>query len=210
MGFFSKLFSKAEAKPQRELTHPSQLRQGDIIVLDDSFALPVQLRGQSLEVSEVNSYEYEHSKECEWVLRGTSDELLFLSVYKDDEESLILSRKITRETVGKIFDLDQFSQLFDEPGKAVLDVKSVPTDLEQWLGQHYRQDDFARFGYFHDCDHRDNNLSIKSGDSFERYSAISDDEKFAIEAEVYEGGETDVVVSLYRPISDIRQYWPKT
>ena len=101
-----------------------------------------------------------------------------------------------------------------QPGDAQLELKNSLPEFNNWLGQSYRQDEFATFGYFHQKDHRSQQLGQNEGsdqgDSFERYGATSDDERYGIEAEVYQGGETDVILSLYRPITDIRQYWPKT
>lgn len=211
MGFFGKLFgSSASEKPKRTLEKPEQLRTGDIITLDDSFALPALLRGQSLEIKQINTYEYERNKTVEWVLQGSTDDILFLSVENDDVQTLVFSLKISRDIVGQIFDLDEFSKLFDEPGNAELTVKDIPAQFSQWAGQHYRQSEFAQFGYFHNVDHRQQRLKEDDGESFERYGAESDDEQYGIEAEVYEGGETDVVLTLRRPITDIRQYWPKS
>ncbi|MGB1297625.1 MAG: hypothetical protein ACPG8A_05075 [Psychrobium sp.] len=212
MGFFGKLFgSSSDEKPKRTLEKPEQLQVGDIITLDDSFALPALLRGQSLEIKQINTYEYEFNKSVEWVLQGSTDDILFLSVENDDVQTLVFSLKISRDIVGQIFDLDEFSQLFDEPGRAVLNAKELPPEYSQWAGQVYRQCEFAQFGYFHDrVDYRSQRLNEDQGDSFERYSAESDDEKYGVEAEVYEGGETDVVLTVQRPITDIRQYWPKS
>ncbi|NRA54961.1 MAG: hypothetical protein HRU23_12520 [Gammaproteobacteria bacterium] len=216
MGFLSKLFGKSgqNKSVERQLDHPNKLLVGDIICLDDSFALPSQLKGQSLEVTEVNCYEYEHHKNSEWVLRGNNDQLIFMSYEKDDDERLVFSIKITRDQVEQLFDLDQFSQLFDEPGQAKLELKQTLPEFNNWLGQLYRQTDFATVGFYHQKDHRSEEISqyegSDQGDSFELYSAVSDDERYAIEAEVYQGGETDVILCLYRPISDIRQYWPKS
>ena len=209
MGFFGKLFNGSSKKALRTLEKPEQLNVGDIITLDDSFALPSLLRGQSLEIRRINTYEYEHSKSIEWVLQGSTDDILFLSLESDDIQTLVFSLKINRDVVSNIFDLDQFSTLFDEPGNATLTVKETPDGLSQWLANNYRQCEFAQFGYFHGIDHRKNGLDDHQGDSFERYSVISDDEKFGLEAEVYQDGETDIVLSVHRPISDIRQYWPK-
>lgn len=216
MGFLDKLFGKSgkDKVPERQLDHPTKLIVGDIITLDDSFALPAQLKGQSLEVTQVNTYEYEYRKNCEWVLRGNDDELIFLSYEKDDEESLVFSIKITREQVEQMFDLEQFSQLFEQSTDAVLELKHNLPQFNNWLSQRYRQDEFATVGFFHEKDHRSEHISefagSDQGDSFERYSAITDDQRYGIEAEVYQGGETDVILCLYRPISDIRQYWPKS
>ncbi|NRA71664.1 MAG: hypothetical protein HRU24_11620 [Gammaproteobacteria bacterium] len=214
MGFLAKLFGKStkDSQPERQLDHPSKLIKGDIITLDDSFALPSQLKGQSLEVTQVNTYEYEFSKSCEWVLRGNDDQLIFLSIDDDDAQSLVFSIKVTREQVENIFDIEQFGQLFDESGNAIIDVKQPSNEFGQWLGQQYRQSEFAAVGYFHQKDYRTEQISefegSDQGESFERYSALTDDEKQGIEAEVYQDGETDVILCLYRPISDIRQYWP--
>lgn len=209
MGFLSRLFKKSDKKViTRQLDHPSQLMPGDIIALDDSFALPLQLRGQQLEVKQVNTYEYQRHNEFEWVLQGSDSELIFMSINTDDTTSLVFSRKINRALVGELFCLDQFAQLFDEPGNALLDVKHQVDSLSQWIGQHYRQCEFAQVGYFHQSDYRQRQIGQHTGDSFERYSAISDDEAFGLEAEVYQDGETDVLISLYRPLSDIREYWP--
>jgi len=208
MGFLKSLFSKSNKTVTRELARPSQLIAGDIIKLDDSFALPAQLRGQQLEVTQVNTYEYEHRKELEWVLQGTNSELIFMSIDDDDKQELVFSRKINRDVVSELFCLDQFSQLFEESEPAVLDLKLERADLSQWLAKQYRQCEFAQMGYFHQQDYRQRPIGQQRGDSFERYSAISDDERYGIEAEVYQDGETDVVVSLYRPLSDIREFWP--
>jgi len=211
MGLFGKLFGgSSKNKTKRVLERPEQLLVGDIITLDDSFALPALLRGQSLEIKKINTYEYEHSKSVEWVLQGSTDDILFLSIENDDVQTLVFSLKINRDTVGQIFDLDQFSQLFDEPGNAQFSVKNSPNDFSQWLAANYRQCEFAQFGYFHNLDYREQNISDQQGDSFERYSAVSDDEKFGLEAEVYQDGETDIVLCVHRPVSDIRQFWPKS
>lgn len=211
MGFFGKLFGgSSKEATKRSLDKPEQLQTGDIITLDDSFALPALLRGQSLEIKQVNTYEYEHSKSVEWVLQGSTDDILFLSLENDDVQTLVFSLKISRDIVGQLFDLDTFSQMFDEPGNAQLTAKAAPEAFNQWMTNDYRQCEFAQFGYFHSLDHRHQNLNASQGDSFERYSVESDDEKFGLEAEVYEGGETDVVLSIHRPVSDIRQYWPKS
>ena len=210
---FDKWFGRKDDKPVRQLTHPSQLQVGDIIQLDDSFALPAQLRGQQLEVTQVNTYEYEHHRQPEWVLRGTGKELLFLGLEKDDEEQLVFSTKIKRDQVSRLFDLDNFAELFEEPGNCVLTRVGELDELDGWYADTYRQDEFALFGYFHQRDFRSKAPSRYTGedqgDSFELYGLTSDDEHHAIEVEVYEGGETDVTLCLYRPLSDIRSYWPK-
>ena len=215
MGFLKGLFGKKEA-PKRQLDHPSHLMTGDMISLDDSFALPPQLRGQQLRVESVNTYEYERSQKAEWVLKGHGQDTIFLSLDEDDETYLAFSIKVNRGQVEQIFDLDQFGAIFEEDEQAMLTTQDLPNELatqfEQWLGQQYHQVNFAQFGYFHREDYRNKKPPQDEdgarGDAFESYFLLDDDEKFAIDVEVYDGGETDVMLTLYRPLSDIRDYWP--
>lgn len=215
MGFFNSIFGK-KAEPTRELTHPSQLNIGDMISLDDSFALPAQLRGQQLRVEAVHTYEYERSQQSEWQLKGFGAETIYLSIEQDDETHLAFSLKISRRDVEALFDLDAFGQLFEEPGKAELTVQEIPAELssrlEQWLGKQYHQVSFADFGYFHREDYRGQkppqDADGATGEPFECYQLLDEDESRAVDVEVYEGGDTDVVLTIYRPLSDIREYWP--
>ncbi|WP_133408022.1 hypothetical protein [Parashewanella tropica] len=208
MGFFSSLFKKET--PERQLNHPEQLLMGDMITLDDSFALPPHLRGQQLKVESINTYEYERSKQTEWHLKGTGNHNLYLTIDKDEEAYLAFSLKITRSEVEQLFDLDTFSEIFEESSQAVIEVNSEHQcdDLSQWLGQTYRRIKYAQQGFFHDKDYRNQQTPSDRGDEFENYFLIDDEEAHAIDIEVYDGGETDVSLILYRPISDIRQYWP--
>lgn len=215
MGFFNSLFGK-KAPPPRELNHPSQLNVGDMISIDNNFALPAQLRGQQLKVEAVNTYEFKRRQQAEWVLKGHGSDTIYLSIEEDDDTYLAFSLKISRSEVAHIFNLEQFSTLFDEPGHAILLTQALPTDianqLEQWLGKQYHQVTFAAFGYFHREDYRKlkppQDANGAMGEPFEYYLLLDDDDSRALEVEVYEGGDTDVVLTLYRPITDIRDYWP--
>lgn len=215
MGFFNNIFGK-KVPPQRKIDHPSQLNVGDMISIDNSFALPVQLRGQQLRVEAINTYEFERSQQAEWVLKGHGNDTIFLSLEEDDDTYLAFSLKISRSQVEQIFDLEQFSTLFDEPGHANLQTQELSADisnqLEQWLGKQYHQVTFAAFGYFHREDYRGlkppQDASGATGTPFEYYLLLDNDESHAVEVEVYDGGSTDVVLTLYRPLTDIRDYWP--
>ncbi|WP_299795306.1 hypothetical protein [uncultured Shewanella sp.] len=215
MGFLKGLFGKKEA-PKRQLNHPSHLMQGDMLSLDDSFALPPQLRGQQLRVESVNTYEYERSQKSEWVLKGHGNDTIFLSLDEDDETYLAFSIKVNRGQVEQIFDLEEFSLIFEEDEQAQLTPQDSPilqsAALEQWLGKQYHQINFAQFGYFHREDYRGKkppqDADGATGEPFESYQLLDDEERFAIDVEVYEGGETDVMLTLYRPLSDIRDFWP--
>ncbi|SQH75194.1 conserved protein of unknown function [Shewanella benthica] len=215
MSFLKGLFGKKEA-PQRQLDHPSKLLKGDMISLDDSFALPPQLRGQQLRVESISTYEYQRKQQTEWALKGHGNDTIFLSLDEDDETYLAFSIKINRSIVEHIFDLDQFGTIFEEDKQAQLTTLKLPSELvaefSQWLGKDYHQVNFAKFGYFHREDYRGKkppqDADGPTGDEFESYHLLDEDEKYAIDVEVYADGDTDVMLTLYRPLADIRDYWP--
>ncbi|WP_206483725.1 hypothetical protein [Thalassotalea sp. G2M2-11] len=210
MSFFKKIFNKEQAA--RQITNVNDLKVNDIIVLTDSFALPENLRQQQFQVSAVNSYEYEHHTETEWVLTGNDDTELFLSLDIDDKTYLKFSLKIQHHDVENLFDLDEFATIFDEPGEAFL-VKQADTDLSQgWSAEQYQQSIFAKVGYFHRKDHRTEQLSsyegADAGEQFELYQLLNEDQSRGIELEVWQDGDTDVCLTLYRPTHDIIDMYP--
>jgi len=206
MSFLKKIFNKSEQK-QRQLTQVSQLLIGDIIVLTDSFALPEILRNQQLQVTAVNSYEYEQSTQLEWTLQGNNELQIFLSLDVDDSTELKFALKIEHDDVETLFDLDNFSEIFDEPGQAFLDRQADNPQTTNWSSEQYQQSVFAKVGYFHRKDHRSESLSAyegkDSGEQFELYSLYNEDQSKGIDIEVWQDGDTDVFLTLFRPMTDI-------
>ena len=210
MSFFKNIFKKE--KEQRKLTQVNQLLVGDIIQLTDSFALPETLRCQQFQVTAVTSYEFENSTQTEWSLSGRSDLVLFLALEVDDVSELKFSIKIEHEDVESLFDLDEFSEVFSEPGNAFL-TKQQDTDLTSaWTSDEYQQSVFSRIGFFHRKDHRSEKLSEyegkDSGEQFELYTLLDKEQDKGIDIEVWQDGETEVFLTLYRPVTDIIDMFP--
>ncbi len=210
MSFLKKTFNKISGKTkqtQRKLTHVDQLLAGDIIVLTDSFALPEVLRGQQFQVTAINSYEYEHATQTEWTLQGTDDLLIFLSLDVDDSIELKFALKIESEDVETLFDLERFSEVFDEPGQAFLQRKIDNQLTSSWSSEQYQQSIFAKVGFFHRKDHRSENLSEyegrDAGEQFELYALYNEDQSKGLDIEVWQDGDTDVFLTLFRPLTDI-------
>lgn len=210
MSFLKKMFGKEEK--QRKLTSVRDLNTKDIIVLTDSFALPQALRQQEFQVTSVNSYEYESTTHTEWALSGNNDTEIFLSLDTDDKTYLKFTLKIEQLDVESLFDLDDFSTLFDEPGQAFLNRQNDNDKTANWTSDQYQQSIFAKVGYFHRKDHRSETLSQYegkgSGEQFELYQLLDQDQSKGIEVEVWDDGDTDVFLSLYRPVSDIIDMYP--
>jgi hypothetical protein len=211
MSFFKKIFNKS-SNESRKLTKVNQLLVGDIIVLTDSFALPESLRGQEFQVKAVNSYEFEERVQTEWALTGTNALEIFLSLEVDDITELKLSLKIQHEDVETLFDLDSFSEIFDEPGEAFLEKKADSQITPLWSSEQYQQSVFAKVGFFHRKDHRSEKLSAyegkDSGEQFELYSLYNEDQSKGIDIEVWQDGDTEVCLTLFRPCSDIIDMYP--
>ncbi|WP_371186484.1 DUF4178 domain-containing protein [Thalassotalea maritima] len=209
MSFLKKLFNKPTE--QRKLTQVADLRKGDIFVLDDSFALPELLRGQQFEVSAVNSYEYEHHTETEWVLQNHADQQLYLSLYVDDKTYLKLSIKLAHEDVEALFDLEQFADVFEE-GDCIIERRRDNQQTQGFSCPQYRQYTFAKVGFFHRKDHRNENLSEyvgkDQGERFELFQLEGSDDRYGIDIEVWEDGDTDVFLHLYRPLTDVKDMYP--
>lgn len=212
MSFFKNIFNNKNKPEQRKLTQVNQLLVGDIIVLTDSFALPETLRNQQLQVTAVNSYEYEQSTQSEWTLQGNNALLLFLSLDVDDATELKFGLKIAPEDVETLFDLDNFSAIFDEPGEAFLERKTDNNLTTSWSSEQYQQSTFAKVGYFHRKDHRSENISTyegkDSGEQFELYALYNEDQSKGIDIEVWQDGDTDVFLTLFRPLTDIIDMYP--
>jgi len=207
----AKFSNKSTAAP-RKLSQVNQLLVGDIIVLTDSFALPESLRKQEFQVKAVNSYEFEHSTQTEWALLGGDDTEIFLSLAVDDISELKFSLKIAHEDVESLFDLEHFGEIFDEPGQAFLDKKTDTALSLGWTSEQYQQNTFAKVAYFHRKDHRTETLSSfegsEAGEQFELYALFNKEQSNGIDIEVWQDGDTEIYLTLFRPLSDMVDMYP--
>ncbi|MEW6982388.1 hypothetical protein AAD001_07030 [Colwelliaceae bacterium 6471] len=214
MSFLKSLFKKDnnQSNNNRQLKSPHDLKTGDIIVLSDSFALPEQLRAQEFQVKATSSYEFEHKVQKEWALASSSGDELYLSLDVDDKTYLKFSLKINHDEVESLFDLDEFATIFDEPGDAFLTRQSDTSSTSNWSSPEYQQSIFAKVGYFHRKDHDEEALSQyegkEGGEQFELYVLYDQEQSRGIDIEVWQDGDTDVFLTLFRPLTDITDMYP--
>ncbi|MFT4924052.1 MAG: hypothetical protein ACI8WB_000130 [Phenylobacterium sp.] len=208
---FSKFFKKKTA-PVRHLTHPSQLNVGDMIQLIDSFALPPELKGQTLRVDAINTYQYQYDNEFELLLKGDSNKSIFLVVENDDgEEWANFSIKVPRQTVEDLFGLDQFAEIFDVEDLVTIKRLNEVKGLERWSTDTYTQKSAPNTGYFYEKDYRNETIPKHAEDGGEPVECISladSDDDFAVNIEIWDDGETDVSLTVSRPLSDIVDLFP--
>ncbi|MER2494330.1 hypothetical protein [Catenovulum sediminis] len=210
MGFLSSLFGKKKENI-RSIQHPEQLKKGDVVVFSDSFALPEIIRKQSFQIKSVNTYQFEHSTIVEFVLLGHSTTQVYLSVERDDEEYLNISIKISREQVAQLFDMENFADIFDEQSQTELSLNSEQSDFNNWLSPVYFQQVFAQRGYYYSKDFRPAKPSIDDdgdGEPLDYFCLTSADEMHSVEVEVWQDGDTDVLLTIHRPIEEIADMYP--
>ncbi|MCF2908743.1 DUF4178 domain-containing protein [Pseudoalteromonas sp. DL2-H2.2] len=205
-------FFKSKKAPERQLNHARDLRVGDMLSVIDSFAYPDWLKGQTLKVVAVQTYQYQRSAEYEFVLESESGKVVFLQIEQDDgEEFANFSVKIQRDDVDAIFTLDEFARIFDEESLTRIETQAKPAEFERFLGQSYQQSEAPYVAYYHEQDYRGRTLpryQDESGDVCEVIELASPDEKHSINIEVWDGGETEVSLTLTRPLSDIVDLFP--
>ncbi|AWB66794.1 hypothetical protein C2869_10300 [Saccharobesus litoralis] len=211
MGFFKSLFSSANDKPLRKVEHVSQLQKGDAVEFSDTFALPELLRKQTFVVEDVNTYQFEHKANNEFVLQGTTSEKVYLSYEKDDEEWLNISLKINREQVAILFNLEQFAAMFEEGSAGELNLIEQPNQFDNWLAPIYFRHSFAATGFFYNKDFRPGKPPSYQDDAsleLNYFGLSSADEKYSVEMEVWPDGDTDVMLTIHRPMSDVIAMYP--
>ena len=212
MGFFSRWFSSKDKHSEvRQVSHPKALQIGDVVGFSDSFALPELLRKQSFRIEKINTYQFEHAGYTEFVLLGQSNKQVYLAVFEDDEDWINVSIKVDYDQVSGLFDLEQFSDIFDETTDTELALKNEQHDFANWVSPVYFQRKFAERGYFYNKDFRPNKPPLEEDDGSEAldyFCLTSTDESFSVEVEVWQDGDTDVLLTLHLPLAEIVDIFP--
>lgn len=213
MGFFKSLFNKKTPVPTRVLNEPKQLLMGDIFCFGDSFALPEAMRKQQLQVNDISTIEFKHNHYVRLIGQGASEQLVYVSFPKNPKNQIKCSLLLSRAEVEGLFDLDAFSEIFEEPGKARLTPLTEQHVYGDMLADEYIQQDFSTSGYLHQADYRETKppqfSDQEHGQEFEYYSLEGNQGLRLIEIFIFENGDTDVYLSSFRPASDIAELWIK-
>ncbi|NOY62440.1 MAG: hypothetical protein GXP10_04670 [Gammaproteobacteria bacterium] len=213
MSFFSSFFkdkTTQESAP-RSLNHPKDLQIGDIVAF--GFTAQSGIGRQSFKVDSIRTYDFDGDTENQTVftLKG-ADSTLYLSVVQDRGiERVELARTLLPEDVAQIFDIERFANLF-EPDSGVhntLNRIDEPETYSGWTAAVYRQEAGNQI-YVDNTDLRGDSGQryADDGAACDYYLLVSDDRNYAVQAEVYDGGRTDVYLKVYIPLSKIEGLWP--
>lgn len=213
MSFFKSLFTKKQAVTARTLEHPCELQRHDIFTFGDSFALPEAMRKMQLQVSNINTLEFKHEHYAQVIGQGSNSQLVYLSFPNNPQKLVKLSLLLTRNDVEALFDMDEFSNIFEAPGKARLKPINNKHNYADMIADEYIQQDFMTTGYLHQQDYRGTTPpqynEDKHGQEFEFYSLQGGQEKRFIDIFIFENGDTDVYLSFLRPANEITELWVK-
>ncbi len=209
--FIKGLWSRTKKGPEvRQLDHARDLQAGDMLQMSDSFGLPEQLRNQAFKVVGVTTYQFEHTFSTTFALQSASDDTADMTIEEDAGRQIAaFSFAINRDAVEVLFDLDEFGAVFDEDSVTTLTLQES-AGMEGLVADEYHQESVGERGYYYDSDYRSSGPPVHegSGEPFDYYCLVNDESTHAVEIEVYQGGETDVSLTLYRDLSDITDLWP--
>jgi hypothetical protein len=213
MSFLKSLFSKKKSIPARTLNHPNELQVNDIFNFGDSFALPLAMRKQQLQVTDIQCIEFKHEHYAEIIAQGNDAHLVYLSFPTNPQKLVKFSLLLNRSEVEALFDLDDFSEIFEQPGNARLKPLTSKHDYADMLAEEYIQQDFMTTGYKHQQDFRatkpPQDSQQKHGREFEFYSLEGNQGKRFIDIFIFENGDTDIYLSFLRPANEITELWIK-
>lgn len=194
----------------RQLDHPRSLQIGDLLQMSNSYGLPECLRAQVFKVGGLGTCQFQHSFSTTFSLRGEKDDGIELTIEKDSgRERAAFSFTAGEDLVEKIFDLDDFSKIFE--GKSTTLFAKDISIVDGFIAEEYSQTVLAERGYYYEGqDFRGlQSSSIEGeGEPFDYFCLVSKRGTHAVEIEVYEGGETEVCLTLYRDTTDIKELWP--
>ncbi|HED35313.1 MAG TPA: hypothetical protein ENJ08_14045 [Gammaproteobacteria bacterium] len=204
------MFSSDDEKAPRLLEKIDQLQIGDMLDMSDSFGLPACLREQSFEVKSIDSYYYDERLETEWELLSSDKKPVFVSMDSEDSDmDACFSLQLKRKDVDAILGWDKLLSILDAEEGADITLSSTEQP-EGWLAETYHCVEFNNRASYLEGDHRGRNSAPGGRESFKYSKFVSEDETRSFEIERWSKNEIDVFVAVLRPISDIKDFWPKS
>ncbi len=205
---FGKLFGKKN-KTARSIASLDDVMPGDMLSFKDRPDMPQQIRGQTVKVTSIGSYQYESESAVEMVLETPDGGTVSLSYASVDEGTMTLAIKVPESSVVKIFDEAEFSQLWGEDFP-VLKAKSEESPLSDWICSEYKQTAKEGTAYYFNSDRRgkaDSQYEDDGSEELRYHEASGGTECYSLNVEIWSSGETDVFLCRTFNISTIEEYW---
>ena len=197
-------------KPAKKIQSQEQVRPENIIVgstIGFGFVPQASLSGQRLQVTAINTYQFGAEALTSMVLSKSEAEAPVASVIfaeSDGEHYLAISRRITGEERGKLFDAEALSSILENPEVSHLPCKESAPEYKGWLVASYKREIQGMKGRIFRGDFRRKSLpDANAAQEFNYMLLVSDSNEQAIEIEKYTDGRVEVYATVYRRMSDI-------
>jgi len=209
VGFIKSIFGGGDKSPPvQKIESPSDLKLGDIVKME--FADQAAISAQTLKVVEQYFYDISAVESCKSVsiMEGGEQRIYMSTSEVNAELPLEVAIAILPDTVDKIFNLKQFTPIFDEPDNTDhrLNLKSKIDEVQGFVGQSYYQER-TNEAYRSTKDCRKSSLNDSDWTAFDYKLLVSDDRRHAIRIEVFDGGRTDVYLIAYLALHKVEDYW---
>ncbi len=209
MSFFKNLFGSGDGKPKaRRLSHPRDLRAGDIIKF--RYINQSDVSGKEFEVSQINTYIYGDLCYPELILKDRSGNIIYLMVEEEDgEEYLALSKKVGKGNVSDVLSQEQLDEITQRGTGTKVTVANKPEGFDEWLVSDYKEVEDGVKGAFIKGDARYlSNAEINQQEKFSSHTLVDKSDEYAIEIELYNTGEVELSATVYLEINEIEEMWP--
>ena len=213
---FKRLFGigSSTENNERQLEDVRDLAAGDLLTFKQRLALPEPIQGQTFEVSDVATYQYEDGVYMSLTLVGEQRNKVTLGFDPDDAHGEIdLGIVVPRNDVLTLFDEDAFARLWDATPGIELEVIAKPDAYEPWCANRYTQVISDGVGFYFDRDCRGETLSTRHDDDSEElryHECEGDDDRFTLSVEIWGDGETEVSLEVSCPPDVVETMWPGT
>ncbi len=200
MGLFDRLFGEKNEPVARNLEHPRDLQEKDIITF--SFTPWDEFSHQRFVVQAVNNYNdpnnYSYLRRV-CVLEGEENPLpLYLAVTKERGiDQIEIFQAITADITETLFNMEQLIAILEgEEDAGFLECYQHQDNLlDKWTAPSYSQEIAAKY------------LTLE-GEPLNYYRLLSDDSQYILEINVFEQGKTDVYLGVRIPLNKIEELWP--
>lgn len=198
-----------EAPPPAQ--HPWELKPGDFLKF--GFTAPEGLAAEDLQIASVHALDLGGPEKIRRVLVAETGGGGRFLLWKGEGGELAVAREILRPIVERLFDIEAFGRLFDPdvPPSNTLERKADPADLAGWTTAVYRQE-AAHEAYRHMADPADAAIGqSRTGDAegLDFYRLVGDRRQFALEAHVFDGGRTDVLLITHPSATVVEEMWQR-
>lgn len=212
MGLFKSVFKGTDTQAHREIESPKDLIVGDMLKME--FADQSLISGTTFKVNEQFFYDISAVENSKVVseLEG-ADQRIYLSTSTiNPDYPLEVAISVLPETVFTVFKRKKFVAIFDEPDNTDHRIKRKEElidlgELQGFVGNVYFQER-TNEAYRSTKDCRERTLSDSDWTAFDYKLMVSEDRKYAIRIEVFDGGRTDIYFIAYLALSKVEDYWP--